>query len=186
MADKIERLYNVPLRSGFINTPKYKRAKKAINTLKLFMQKHMKAETIKIGNVLNELIWKNGIKNPPHHVAVKAIKENDIVKVELQGHEYKDAVKIEKKVDKKESLKDKLAAKLGAADEKKEEKAKATEENVDEVKDALGGEKKKEETLAAPKKESPKKPTVKKETPKKTTPKKKVKKASKTKKAAKK
>ena len=61
MAEKFERTYNVPLRRGFIRTPRHNKAKKAVSTLKSFIRQHTKAETIKIGPELNKKIWKNGI-----------------------------------------------------------------------------------------------------------------------------
>lgn len=73
----LERIYNVPLRSGWLRAPKYKRAKKAVNTLREFIIKHMKSEDVKIGKYANLKIWKNGIKNPPHHIKVSAKKTKD-------------------------------------------------------------------------------------------------------------
>ncbi len=81
-----ERTYNVPLRKGFINTPKYKRAKKAVNTLKIFLKRHMKSEDVKIGKYLNLKLWERGIKNPPHHVLVNVVKDDKgKVSAELVG-----------------------------------------------------------------------------------------------------
>ena len=88
MAD-LERQYNVPLRKGFRRTPKYKKAKKAVATLKLFLNKHMKSDKVLIGKNLNEKIWERGIKNPPHHIKVTAIKDGEgVVKAELEGFKY--------------------------------------------------------------------------------------------------
>ena len=82
----IERTYNVPLRKGWLKVSRYKRSKKAVKTLVEFMYRHMKSENIKVGKYLNEKIWKHGIKNPPHHVQVKAIKNDEgKVMVELVG-----------------------------------------------------------------------------------------------------
>ena len=44
-----ERTYNIPLRKGFINTARHKKTKKAVSTLKEFLQKHLKSDKIKIG-----------------------------------------------------------------------------------------------------------------------------------------
>lgn len=96
---KLERTYNVPLRKGFINKPKHKRAKKATKTLKEFLEKHMKSDRIRIGQHLNHEIWKNGMKNPPHHVKVKAVKDEDgVVEVELEGYEFTETVRPEEPV----------------------------------------------------------------------------------------
>ncbi|MBW2995205.1 60S ribosomal protein L31 [Candidatus Woesearchaeota archaeon] len=139
MAEKFERTYNVPLRRGFIRTPAYRKAKKAVSTLKQFIVQHTKADFVKIGHELNKKIWKNGIKNPPHHVKVTAVKEDNVAKVELEGVEFK-ALKPKKKEEKKAGLKGKLESltkKTEGKEEKKEEKkteAKKTEVKKEETK----------------------------------------------------
>lgn len=75
MATNIERTYIVPLRKRTELAPEYKRAKKCVKVLIDFIAKHMKCKDVKIGKYLNEYIWKDGIKNFPHHVEVKAIKQ---------------------------------------------------------------------------------------------------------------
>ena len=111
MADKkkesknvLERAYNVPLRREWLKVPKYKRAKKTIKALKEFMIRHMKSEDIKIGKYLNTEIWKHGMRNPPHHVKVNAVKNDEgVVRVELVGApEEKKVVKKDKPEAKKE------------------------------------------------------------------------------------
>lgn len=110
--NKLERVYTIPLRAGFIKVPKYYRAKRAISQIRKFIEKHMKTEDVRIGNVLNEEVWSRGIKNPPGKVTVKAIKQGDFVTVELEGYDYK-VVKVQtEKTEKPTSFKDKLAAKL--------------------------------------------------------------------------
>ncbi len=85
----LEREYVVPLRKGFLKVPRYKRAKKAIKTLREFLVKHMKVEErdlrkIKIDRYLNEEIWFRGIKKPSIKIKVKAKKmSSGIVLVEL-------------------------------------------------------------------------------------------------------
>ncbi|MGC8929807.1 MAG: 50S ribosomal protein L31e, partial [Candidatus Woesearchaeota archaeon] len=73
----IERTYNIPLRKEFMKVPKYKKAKKAVKAVKEFLSRHLKQDDldkIKIGEKLNLKIWEHGIKNPPHHIKVNAIK----------------------------------------------------------------------------------------------------------------
>ncbi len=85
----LERKYIVPLRSGWLKVPKYKRANKAIKTLKEFMVQHMKVydrdlRNIKIDNHLNNEIRYRGMKKPPAKIEVHAKKyDNGIVVVEL-------------------------------------------------------------------------------------------------------
>lgn len=126
----IERIYIVPLRKGFIETARHKKTKKAVSTLKIFLSRHMKQDDMKkilIGKNLNEELWKHGIKNPPHHVKINVIKEDDgTVKAELIGFKYshkkKDNKDDAKTDDKKEDKKteEKAESKLEKTGEKKE------------------------------------------------------------------
>lgn len=89
---KIERVYNIPLRKEWLKVPKYKRAKKAVAAVREFLQKHMKSENVKLGPELNKLVWIHGIKNPPHHVKVTVVKNDDgRVDAELFGYKTKPA-----------------------------------------------------------------------------------------------
>ncbi len=120
----IERVYNVPLRKGFIQTARYKKTKKAVSTLKEFLVRHLKQKDPKkilIGKVLNEELWKHGIKNPPRMVKITVIKEDDgTVKAELYGHAYGHMKKSEKEAAEKKEDKKK--------DTKTEDKVKADKE----------------------------------------------------------
>lgn len=157
---KIERTYNVPLRKEFQKAPKYKRAKKAITALKQFLQKHMKSEDIKLGKYVNELIWQRGIKNPPHHVKIQVLKdEENIVYAELEGKPL--PLPKDKKEEKKESaIKDKLAALKKKVQEKPEEKKEEKKEKEPSIKiktkTALDDEENKEAPSAADTKKEPK------------------------------
>jgi large subunit ribosomal protein L31e len=134
MANELERTYVIPLRRGFVNTPRYKRTNKAVKVLRLFLEKHMKTETVKIGPVLNDLLWVNGIKNPPGKVVVNATKDKEgIVRVELQGHTYVD-FKQQGKTTKSTTFKEKLQEKLQTKnkDEPSEEKAEKTAKTKEE------------------------------------------------------
>ena len=85
----LEREYIVPLRQGWLKVPKYKRASKAIKTLKEFIARHMKTydsdlRNIKIDGLLNNEIRFRGMRKPPAKIKVKAVKfEGGIVRVEL-------------------------------------------------------------------------------------------------------
>jgi len=86
--EKLEREYIIPIKDKWRNVPRYKRANKAIKTIKEFLVRHMKIRDrdlrkIKVDRYLNEFVWFRGIKKPPIKVKVKAIKENEIVKAEL-------------------------------------------------------------------------------------------------------
>ncbi|MDP3986845.1 MAG: 50S ribosomal protein L31e [Nanoarchaeota archaeon] len=86
----IEREYIVPLRAKWMKAVRYKKTNKAIRSLKEFLARHMKVydrdlNKIKLDKQLNEFIWARGIRNPPARVSVKAVKEGDIVRVELSS-----------------------------------------------------------------------------------------------------
>ena len=75
----LEREYIVPLRRGWLKVPMYKRANKAVKTLKEFMVQHMKVydrdlRKIKVDIYLNNEIKFKGMRKPLAKVKVKAIK----------------------------------------------------------------------------------------------------------------
>ena len=83
---RVERVYNVPLRKEWLKVPKYQRAAKAIRALRSFVLRHMKTEEAVIGPFVNQEVWSHGIRNPPHHVKINAVKEDDgTVVIELFG-----------------------------------------------------------------------------------------------------
>jgi len=135
---ELEREYVIPLRKQILKVPRYKRAKKAIRTIKEFLAKHMKVEyrdlnKVKIDRYLNQEIWFRGIKNPPVKIKVRAIKRNGIVEVKLA--EIPEKVKWDMKRDEKK----KEADKKQITEIKKKEKA---EEGI---KEGRAGDEKKEE-----------------------------------------
>ncbi len=96
MADKkteakveFEREYVVPLRQGWLKVPEYKRANKAVKTLKEFLARHMKVydrdlRKIKVDVDVNNEIRFRGMKKPLAKIRVKAKKfDNGTVGVEL-------------------------------------------------------------------------------------------------------
>ncbi len=86
---KLERVYNIPLRKEFLKVANWKRTGKAVKAAREFLVKHMKSEKILLGEKLNLKLWENGIRKPPHHVKVTAIKEDDgTVRAELFGFPY--------------------------------------------------------------------------------------------------
>jgi len=123
--EELERTYTIPLRREFQKVPRYKRTKKAVTAVKEFLIKHMKAKEVKIGVFLNKELWKNGIKNPPHHVKVTAERDDEgIVRAELVTTPKKKVGKRkikEKLIAKKteEPLEDKVAPKEKASPEEK-------------------------------------------------------------------
>ncbi len=68
-----EQVYTIPLRDAR-SAGKKNRAKKAVKLVKKFVEKHMEAEGVKIGQDLNEKIWDRSAEKPPKKVRVRAAK----------------------------------------------------------------------------------------------------------------
>jgi len=141
--DKLEREYIIPLREKCRVVPRYRRAEKAIKTIKEFIAKHMKVKDrdlkkVRLNSYVNELVWNRGIKHPPHKIKVKAIKEGEIVRVEAvelptrlkfkKIREENISKKAEEAVKKKKTLLEKAAEAKKQKEEPKTEEQKAEEE----------------------------------------------------------
>lgn len=127
LKEKLEREYVIPLREKCRVVPRYKKANKAIKTIKEFLVRHMKIRErdlnkIKIDKYLNEAVWFRGIKKPPHKIKVKAIKQGDIVIVELV--EFPDKLKFKKLREEKVLQAAEDVGKKKKAEKKEEEVAK--------------------------------------------------------------
>jgi len=136
----LEREYNIPLRKEWLKVPRYRRAKKAIKAIREFLARHMRAdfEKIKVGRWLNEEMWKHGIKRPPHHIKIKATKDDEgIVKVELTKlpKEALEEAKREEKAKEEKKGKEKKEGEKEKAEEKKEEEKAEEKEKVEEEKE---------------------------------------------------
>ena len=136
--EKIEKEYVIPLRSQVMKVPRYKRAKKAIRTIREFLVQHMQIrdrdlKKIKLDRYLNQMIWSRGIQSPPHKIKVKAIKEGNIVRVEAYelskklGFKKQREEKRDKKDSEKKSKKDTEEKKKEDEEVKVEDKTKAAE-----------------------------------------------------------
>jgi len=133
----MERIYNIPLRKEFQKAPRYKKSGKAIRAIKEFTLKHMEAKEVKIGKYLNELVWKNGPKNPPHKVNVKITKEEDIAKVELVDAPVEEVKEPSKK---KEEIKEEVKEEIKEELQKEGMKEEVAEKVAEEVKEESGKE----------------------------------------------
>ena len=149
----LDRVYNVPLRKEFQKVANWRRTEKAVTALRKFVSKHMKSDNVKIGKYANLLLWKNGIKNPPHHIKISAKKDDKgKVLVELAELPAKAKRELEKQkdVDKKKDVKKKEEDAKKAEESKKKEEAKAPETKEKQAK------KEEKEELKDLKKEIPK------------------------------
>lgn len=150
------KVYTIPLRREFQKAPFKRKTNKAVRALKQFVEKHTKADTILVGEELNEHMWSKGITNPPGKVQVEITTETKDDKkeafVNLVGFGKKVVKSSKKGILSKENaglqgkLKDAVQTLKGKADDGAEE---ATETEAP-----------KEEKKAAPKKAPAKKPAV--------------------------
>lgn len=128
----LERAYNIPLRKETLKVPPFRKANKAIKTIRIFISKHMKSDNVVLGKYLNLKVWRHGAKNPPHHVKVNAVKDN-------KGRVFVDIVGAPKEEPKEEGKK------KPAKREEKEIKAEETpeeriEKKIEEVKEEKAAE----------------------------------------------
>ena len=69
-----------------MKVPNFKKANKAMRTVKEFISRHMKTKDVFVGKYLNLKIWSHGAKNPPGKIKVNAAKDDKgKVVVELFG-----------------------------------------------------------------------------------------------------
>ena len=137
----LERVYVIPLRRETLKVPNFKKANKAMRTVKEFISRHMKTKDVFVGKYLNLKIWSHGAKNPPGKIKVNAAKDDKgKVVVELFGAPKEKPKAEEKKSVKKEGKaaetpEQKIEEKLEDAKEEKAEEAKKIErEEIKELK----------------------------------------------------
>jgi large subunit ribosomal protein L31e len=140
--EKIEKEYVIPLRKKCLAVPRYRKTEKAIKTIKEFIVRHMKIRDrdlskVRINGYLNETMWMKGIRNPPHKIKVKAIKEGDIVRVET--------LELPKKLKFKKAKEEEAVKRAKEKVEKKKAEKKAAEEAAKKAEEEKTEEEKKEE-----------------------------------------
>jgi large subunit ribosomal protein L31e len=148
-----EREYIVPLRHGWLKVPVYKRANKAVKTLKEFISRHMKVydrdlRKVKVETDLNNEIRFRGMTKPPAKIRVKAKRFDDgtvsVELVDLPKHiEFKRIREAKKNVDVKKTLDIKPAEEVKKDIEKaiEETKSKAEDKKKDTKKEVKKEEK---------------------------------------------
>ena len=112
-----EKIFTIPLRREWLKVPKYRRAKKAINALNIYLKKHLKKD-VKIGKYLNSLVWARGNENPPGKVKVRIEEDKEKLTAELINAP-REVKKEKKKKGRLEKLKETI---VGESKEKKEQK----------------------------------------------------------------
>jgi large subunit ribosomal protein L31e len=114
----LSKEYIIPLRSSYLKVPRYKRAGRAIKTIKNFVAKHMKVPDrdttkIKLDTYLNSEVHFRGRKKPPAKLKVKVTKDTESENIIVNLSEAPQHVKflkirhskLHKEVEKKEAPK---------------------------------------------------------------------------------
>lgn len=79
------RIYSISLRRAWLS-PRRHRAVRAVNLIRAFARRHMKAVEVRIDPELNQAVWARGIRFPPARVSVEMRKADDgVVSVALVG-----------------------------------------------------------------------------------------------------
>lgn len=138
----MERTYTIPLRKGFMKTSKFQRTNRAVREVQIFLKKHMKTESIKLGEELNKALWARGDSKPPSRVTVLVKKEAEIAYAELVGKEFnkKDFSETEEKT----------ATPKAKAEDKKPEVSAPVEQSAAELIGTAASKKAKEEAAEKP------------------------------------
>lgn len=132
----LERVYIIPLRRETLKVPPFKKANKAIKTIRAFIAKHMKSENVVVGKYLNLKVWSHGARNPPHHAKVNAVKDDkgkvfvelvDAPKERPKIEEKKKIAKEEREIKAEEKPEEKLEKQIEEVKEEKAEEAKKIE-----------------------------------------------------------
>ncbi len=71
-----EKLFTIPLRRDVLKKTRYKKAKKSVDTIKGFIQRHMKTSNFRISPSLNERLWAGGASSPPSKIKIKAATDD--------------------------------------------------------------------------------------------------------------
>ena len=145
--EELSRVYTINLSKVWL-APRIRRAKRAVNMIREFAQRHMKSEEIKIDQSLNEKLWERSIRHPPRRIRVKMMKDvDDVVTVSLYTEEVKEEEKKEEEKPKVEVAAPAATPTMEAvaetvAEEKKVEAPKTEpEEIIEEVKEEIKEEK---------------------------------------------
>src|SRR3989338_9746288 len=128
MADKLERIYTVPLGKAY-ETIRTKRTIRAVNLLRAFIIRHMKAENVIISNALNSFLWQHSMPKPPRKVKVRAVREDQKVRVFLSDE--KEEKKEENKAAEKKETKKTEEKKAEKKPEEKKTAVKAEEKKTE-------------------------------------------------------
>lgn len=126
----LERTYVVPIRRDILKAPKYRRAKRAVSSVRDFLKQHMKSEDVKLDDSINKKLWENGIKNPPGKIRVNVTKDSSGTVTATLFGTTKKIVEEKKPAKKKERIEDKIE-KEASVEEKVTEEKKASKKTAE-------------------------------------------------------
>ncbi|MBU3897170.1 MAG: 50S ribosomal protein L31e [Nanoarchaeota archaeon] len=123
-----EKIFTIPLRKAYRTVARNARARKAIDIIRAYLQRHMKCENVKIGFSINNSVWARGIQKPPRKIRIHAKLDSNAVLAELVGVDIKTltAEEAKEKAKKKEGKKEKIK------EERKERKKQTIQEEIKE------------------------------------------------------
>ncbi len=153
VAEGTERVYIVPLRKMVLKQRRSQKTNRAVKTIQQFLERHMKAETVKISPKLNDALWTRGVHKPPSRIRLKAKKDDKGI-VTARLPDEKEVVKKKEKRGRLEALKEAALSKQSPEAKKAIEVRTKKEKPAEKPKEAPA-EKKEEATPA--KAEGPKK-----------------------------
>lgn len=145
------RKYVVPLRKGWIKTPRWRRSKRAVDSLRNFIIRHTKVDNVRISNWVNEELWKNGGKNPPGKIEVNAKINKEKIKDKKTNKEvdvpvvHVDLVELPKRIERLTKKKEARSEKIKKIAKPKEEKKGESEEKKETLKERVAKKIKKKE-----------------------------------------
>jgi ribosomal protein L31E len=126
---KLDRTYIIPVRKLSKSVARWRRAKRAMYSIRKFLTRHMKCDIIKLGKELNELVWERGGSIIPAKVEVHAVREEGITRVNLIDYPLPMADKKEDKEKKEEAKKEENKKEEAKAETKKAPHETKTEEH---------------------------------------------------------
>jgi ribosomal protein L31E len=121
----LERVYNIPLRSVWVKSPRVMRANSSVSAIRAFVERHTKAKEVKVSQNVNSLVWGSGAKKPPGMITVKVKVSDGIAHVRLPGEITLEEEKKKFLDEKKGGKKEEKATDASHATEEKEEPAAA-------------------------------------------------------------
>lgn len=124
-----EKVYTINI-SAANGTDRRQRARKAIDMVSNYIEKHTKATPL-IGQNLNKAIWSHGGKRVQNRVKISVDVKDGFARAELFGHQFNERTKIEINKERNEKKKAKKPEQKEETVEEKTEKVHKDDQNVE-------------------------------------------------------